>query len=69
MVLGVCDTKETDKDCSYTRWVEDERYQVVCDFRFINHSDAPNVAYCDDFSIVALENISRGQELLHDYDQ
>lgn len=69
MVIGVCDTEEAAEDCIYTLWVDDKGYKVTCDFRYINHSESPNVAYCDDFSVIALENISRGQELFHDYDQ
>ena len=69
MILGYCEAQETEEDGMYTLWVEDQGYHVSCDFRFINHSDEPNVAYCDDFSIVALENIPRGKELLHDYNQ
>ncbi len=69
MVIGFCDAIETDNDGMYTLWVDEQGYEVKCDFRYINHSEVPNVAYCDDFSIVALENIPRGKELFHDYNQ
>ena len=66
-VLGICQDTETDEDGMYTLWVDEQGYRVECDFRYVNHSDQPNVAYCDDFTLVALETIPRGVELFHDY--
>ena len=68
-VIGQCKIKKTKESKSdmYTLWVEDKPYSVKCDLRFINHSSKPNVAYYDDFSVVALKNIKKGEELLHNY--
>ena len=51
----------------YTLWVKDKPYEVKCDLRFINHSGEPNAIYYDDFTVVALKDIQKGEELLHDY--
>ena len=40
---------------------------MQCDFKYINHSRTPNVAYYDDLTVVALKAIKAGEELLHDY--
>lgn len=68
-LLGYCRAQETKEDGMYTLWVDEKGYHVSCNFRFINHSDQPNVAYYDDLSIVALKDIPIGEELLHDYNQ
>ena len=66
-VIGKCKTKKTKKTNMYTLWVKDKPHDVKCDLRFINHSKKPNVAYYDDFEVVALKDIKKGEELLHDY--
>jgi uncharacterized protein len=66
-VIGKCKIKKTKKSNMYTLWVKDKPYDVKCDLRFINHSNQPNAAYYDDFTVVALRDIKKGEELLHDY--
>lgn len=72
-VLGVCTTRRTrdvSNPTSYTLFLDEDTEEcvdVVCEFRFINHSDDPNVAYADDLTITALKNIKKGEELTHDY--
>ncbi len=66
-LLGYCKTKPTKKDGAYTLWTEDGPVKVVCDLRFINHSDKPNVAYYDDLSVMTLRDIAPGEELTHNY--
>ena len=70
-VLGKCKVKPRNKkkDTFYTLWVDDgERaFDVLCKLKYINHSKTPNVAYCDDFTVVALKTIKPGDELAHDY--
>lgn len=68
--LGVCKTRKAKRDGPYVLWLDDEgeeRYRVLCDLRFINHSKKANVAYYDDLTVVALKRIKAGEELLHDY--
>ena len=38
------------------------------ELRYINHSDEPNAAYCDDLTVVALRDIHPGQEIVHNYE-
>lgn len=67
-ILGDLSGKKTVQDSIYTLWVsEDEGFSVECDFKYINHKTTPNVAYYDDFTVVALKNIKEGEELFHDY--
>ena len=66
-VLGTCETKNTEDSNMYTLWVGDDAFDVTCDFRFINHSNEPNVVYYDDFTVVALRDINSDEELTHDY--
>ena len=67
IVLGTCKTKKTKKTNMYTLWVDDKPRDITCDFKYINHSKKPNVAYYDDYTVVALKKIKRGEELTHDY--
>jgi len=66
-VLGTCKTKKTKQPNMYTLWVNEKPFDVTCDFRFINHSSEPNVAYYDDFTVVALRDIGPNEELTHNY--
>ena len=66
-VLGTCKTKTTKKPNMYTLWVDNKPNDVTCDFKYINHSKKPNVAYYDDFTVVALRDIKKGEELTHNY--
>lgn len=66
-VLGTCKTKKTKKTNMYTLWVDDKPRDITCDFKYINHSKKPNVAYYDDYTVVTLKKIKRGEELTHDY--
>lgn len=68
--IGRCKTRRVNTDGAHVLWIDDdglEKHKVLCDLRFINHSKQPNVAYYDDLTVVALEPISAGSELLHDY--
>ncbi len=66
-VLGKCKTRKTKKTNMYTLWSDDKPRDVTCDFKYINHSKKPNVAYYDDYTVVALKKIKPGEELTHDY--
>lgn len=67
--LGRCSATPTTKDTPYTLWLEDENaaVRVTCDFKYINHSSDPNVAYYDDLTVHALRDIAPGEELTHHY--
>ncbi len=68
--LGQCKVKRAKGSGPYVLWLDDdgeERYRVLCDLRFINHSKRANVVYYNDFSVVALKTIKAGEELFHDY--
>ncbi|EDY86481.1 SET domain protein lysine methyltransferase, putative [gamma proteobacterium HTCC5015] len=67
-ILGDLSGRWTSQDSMYTLWIDEERgFRVQCDFKYINHSGKPNVAYYDDLTVVALRNIKAGDELFHDY--
>ncbi|MGM0564959.1 MAG: SET domain-containing protein [Pseudomonadota bacterium] len=67
-ILGRVSGRWTQQDSMYTLWIdEDQGFRVQCDFKYINHSGKPNVAYYDDLTVVALRKIRAGDELFHDY--
>lgn len=71
-VLGELKGEFVDGDHSHVLWVQNERgewqgFEVQCDFKYINHSSHPNVAYYDDLTVVALTDIKAGDELFHNY--
>lgn len=67
-VLGKCRTRPSRTHTSHTLWLDDQNtVEVLCKFRYINHSKEPNVAYYEDLSVVALQPIKPGDELSHDY--
>ena len=71
-LLGVLECKPTKKDGAHVLWVEGKKgrynkFKVSCDFKYINHSKQPNVAYYDDLTVVALRNIKEHEELTHNY--
>ena len=57
------------KDSSHVLWIDEKSgYEVLCDLKFINHSDHPNACYYDDFSVMAICDIKAGEEITHNYD-
>lgn len=67
-IMGDLTGRKTTQDSMYTLWLDEEQgFRVQCDFKYINHSRKPNVAYYDDCTVVALKAIKKGDELLHDY--
>ncbi len=66
-LLGRCVVAPTTKQGPYTLHTDDGDVLVTCRFKYINHSAQPNVAYYDDFSVVALVALLPGDELTHDY--
>ena len=68
-VIGQLEGKKVKKDGPHVLWMNDgqDLFQVNNDLKFINHNKKPNVAYYDDYTVVALKNIKAGAELVHDY--
>ena len=67
-LLGICKAKKTREDGSHVLTLgSGEQVKVTCKLKYINHSATPNVAYYDDLTVVALQDIAPGEELTHDY--
>jgi SET domain-containing protein len=67
-VIGRLRVRPAGRDGTYVLWLDENRaVEVVCDLKFINHSDRPNACYYDDLSVVALRDIAAGEEITHDY--
>ena len=69
-VIGEVVAKSTIDDGPHVLWLddsEDSGVEVVCDFRFINHSKQPNACYYDDLTVVALRDIGKDEEITHHY--
>ena len=67
-IIGWLNGRPCVNDGPHVLWISDtEGIEVFCDFRYINHADAPNACYYDDLSVVALRDIEPGEEITHDY--
>jgi SET domain-containing protein len=71
-LIGMIKGKKTKKDGPHVLWMNadgdySEGLKVTCSLKYINHSKKPNVAYYDDKSVVAIKDITKDQELTHDY--
>ncbi len=68
-VIGTLEGKSCKQDGPHVLWMNDgqDKFKVTNDLKYINHNKRANVAYYDDFTVVALKNIKADQELLHDY--
>ena len=68
-VIGTLQGKPVSHDGLHVLWMNDgqDKFQVENDLKFINRSKQANVAYYDDFTVVALKDIQQGEELLHNY--
>ena len=67
-ILGKYEVTRTKEPNMYTLWIGKKMFDVTCDFKYINHSNKPNIVYYDDLTIVALRNIKPGEELTHKYE-
>ena len=68
-ILGVIKGIRTNDDGTYVLWVaEDHAVRILCKFKYINHSQAPNVVLYDTLEVCALRDIMPGEEIFHDYD-
>ena len=52
----------------YLLWINDQlSIEVEGPLKYINHSETPNACYYDDFTVVALKKITKGEEITHNY--
>ena len=67
-IIGYLEGRPCTVDGDHVLWIsETQGIEVLCDLRYINHSDQPNACYYDDLSVVALRDIASGEEITHDY--
>jgi len=67
-LIGEFKCKPTNKDGPHVLWIEENRgYKVLDDFKYINHSNNANAAYYDDFTIMSIKKIKKGDEITHYY--
>lgn len=67
-VIGAVKPKRADRDGPHVLWVsETEGHKVEGPLKYINHSAAPNACYCDDLTVIALQDIQPGDEITHNY--
>lgn len=67
-VVGIMQSKPTTKDGSYVLWLsKKKKIEITNEFKYINHSDDPNVALYDE-EVVSLRKIKAFEELTHNYD-
>jgi len=67
-VIGWLNGKPCSTDAAHVLWISERQgIEVLCDLRYINHSDDPNACYYDDLSVVALRDIEAHEEITHNY--
>jgi SET domain-containing protein len=68
-VIGTLEGIPVSDDGLHVLWMNagSDKFKVTNELKFINHNKQPNVAYYDDYTVVALQEITVGSELFHDY--
>ena len=67
-ILGSIQGFRTNGNGTYVLWVdEDKPLRILCKFKYINHSEEPNVVLYDTLEICAIRDIHPGDEITHDY--
>jgi hypothetical protein len=67
-VIGQLEGEPTTQDGPHVLWVTDEQgIQGHNDIRYVNHLKSANACYLDDASLIALRDITEGEEITHDY--
>ena len=67
-VIGWLNGKPCSTDAAHVLWISERQgIEVLCDLRYINHSNDPNACYYDDLSVVALRDIEPYEEITHNY--
>ncbi len=68
-ILGTIQGIRTNENGSYVLWVnEDYPIRILCKFKYINHSDDPNVVLYDTLEVCAIRDIEPGEEITHNYE-
>jgi len=68
MMIGVAKARPAVTEGKYFLWISDTRgVEVLCDLRFINHSNSPNAVYYDTLEVYTLRSIEAGEEITHFY--
>jgi SET domain-containing protein len=67
-ILGELTGIRTTNDDSYVLWLNEYTgLRMLCKYKYINHSDTPNVILYDTLEVCALRDIHPGEEITHDY--
>lgn len=67
-IIGWLQGRPCTENGDYVLWISElQGIEVICDLRYINHSDRPNACYYDDLSVIALRDIAAGEEITHNY--
>lgn len=67
-LIGEFACKPSKNDGAHVLWIEeDQGYQVIDDFKYINHDNKANAAYYDDFTVMAIKKIKKDEEITHYY--
>lgn len=67
-ILGRIMGIRTIRDGSYVLWLDEfTGVRMLCKYKYINHSDAPNVILYDTLEVCALRDIYPGEEITYDY--
>ena len=68
-LLGVIKGIHIYSDDMHAIWLtQHQAVRILCKFKYINHSDDPNVILYDTLEVCALRDIQPGEELLHNYE-
>lgn len=67
-ILGTIRGIRTVNDGSYVLWLNEfTGVRMLCKYKYINHSDDPNVVLYDTLEVCALRDIYPGEEITFDY--
>ena len=67
-MIGKIKGRPTKTNGPYVLWLTARKaVKVICQLKYINHSDKPNAAYLDNLEVIALRDIARGEEITHNY--
>ncbi|MDH3220973.1 MAG: SET domain-containing protein [Gammaproteobacteria bacterium] len=67
-IIGWLQGRPCREDGCHVLWIsQTQGIEVICDLKYINHSDRPNACYYDDLSVVALRDIQPDEEITHNY--
>jgi SET domain-containing protein len=68
-LIGQIDGRPTKTDGPYVLWLTQLKgVEVLCQLKYINHSDEPNAIYYDTLEVIALRDIKCDEEITHNYD-